>query len=697
MAEPVALHLVVAHLGDELRPERRLLELAGAPAVRLREAAVGASCRAAAARARRSRRGARADRRRADVVELAVVAVEPEQQRRELLGFVLFQRTPTTTQSAVLCSFTFATPRASRAGRAARAASRSRRRAPRPRSVASQPRASSARRAGEIRKSVATFAAAPAPLLERQLVHRLAVPEQHVEGDELRGDLGRELRTRLSAGCSRVCIESKSSAPSRAITISPSSAEWGGSRSPSGAARGSSGAAAARSATRARARRRRSRARRGSRPTSARTASPRRRAARGRARPPSAGRGRSGRARRGSAIAWAARRRLDVRRAAAAAAAVRRPQAHRRHGGRHAGRPGGSAVRRGRARARYTARSRRPRRHRRARRGRLMGRRRPLGRELGSFAMRRVERCNSSLLDETVAVTGLGAITPLGLDARPRPGTLPSPARAASTSSRPSTRAVTGCRIAGEVKGFDAAMFLPPLVQFQVVARGRCRRSRGGRCRSTTPTSLAARTRATSASVSTSVPTWGCRARLEAVRRRRSRRSRPGDARAAPTRASPSSMRGDHAASTTAAATKTSAPAAASSAAMRSASRSRASSAAASWSDERHEAAHEAQSVAVQQRAQRDGVERQVAERAELGRVQPERGHLAQDALGRELQAPAGDLADAPGDGRAGQAAVDGSGAGSRSLQGAPPRPSRWSAPMRLTSWSAHASFVGAL
>ena len=36
------------------------------------------------------------------------------------------------------------------------------------------------------------------------------------------------LRTRDSAGCSRICIESKSSTPSRAITISPSSAECGG-------------------------------------------------------------------------------------------------------------------------------------------------------------------------------------------------------------------------------------------------------------------------------------------------------------------------------------------------------------------------------------------------------------------------------------------------------------------------------------
>ena len=51
---------------------------------------------------------------------------------------------------------------------------------------------------------------------------------------QLRLHPAESLRTRDSAGWSRICIESKSSAPSRAITISPSSAEWGGSRSPSG-------------------------------------------------------------------------------------------------------------------------------------------------------------------------------------------------------------------------------------------------------------------------------------------------------------------------------------------------------------------------------------------------------------------------------------------------------------------------------
>ena len=41
MAEAVALHLVVAHLRHELRPHRRLLELAAAPPVRLGESPLG--------------------------------------------------------------------------------------------------------------------------------------------------------------------------------------------------------------------------------------------------------------------------------------------------------------------------------------------------------------------------------------------------------------------------------------------------------------------------------------------------------------------------------------------------------------------------------------------------------------------------------------------------------------------------------
>ena len=66
--------------------------------------------------------------------------------------------------------------------------------------------------------------------------------------------------------------------------------------------------------------------------------------------------------------------------------------------------------------------------------------------------------------------------------------------------------------------------------------------------------------------------------------------------------------------------------------------------------DDRHEAAHEPQPVAVEHRAHGGAVRRQPAQGAELGRRQPERSHLGQHPLGRQLQAPARDLADAPGD-----------------------------------------------
>ena len=56
VAEAVALHLVVAHLDDELRPDRGLLELAGPPAVRLREAPVGRSSSSGSTRSATSSR-----------------------------------------------------------------------------------------------------------------------------------------------------------------------------------------------------------------------------------------------------------------------------------------------------------------------------------------------------------------------------------------------------------------------------------------------------------------------------------------------------------------------------------------------------------------------------------------------------------------------------------------------------------------
>ena len=86
MPEAVRLHLVVAHLDHELGTDRGLLELAAAPAVRLREAALGRVLQQRDDPLRdlvvlRGRDG-----RRADVVDLAVLAVQAEQQRGDPVG-----------------------------------------------------------------------------------------------------------------------------------------------------------------------------------------------------------------------------------------------------------------------------------------------------------------------------------------------------------------------------------------------------------------------------------------------------------------------------------------------------------------------------------------------------------------------------------------------------------------------------------
>ena len=99
-----------------------------------------------------------------------------------------------TTQSAVLCSFTLTT-----ASREPGMYGRPSRFAITPSSPAASKRSSQAVAAssevvaGEIQKPSPRASSSCAPLLERALVDGLAVPEQQVEGDEDRRDLGREL------------------------------------------------------------------------------------------------------------------------------------------------------------------------------------------------------------------------------------------------------------------------------------------------------------------------------------------------------------------------------------------------------------------------------------------------------------------------------------------------------------------------
>ena len=140
-----------------------------------------------------------------------------------------FQRTPTTTQSAVFSGLTFTTP-SREPGRYAR----SRRLAITPsRPIASkrssQPSASSrSREAGESSKRLA---------LRSRRVRRFdsgsrqaSTPFQTRTSNAMKraGISADSLLTRLSAGWSRICIASKSSTPSRSMTISPSRAESGG-------------------------------------------------------------------------------------------------------------------------------------------------------------------------------------------------------------------------------------------------------------------------------------------------------------------------------------------------------------------------------------------------------------------------------------------------------------------------------------
>ena len=167
---------------------------------------------AAARRAATSAASSPRDGARADVVEPAVVAIQAEQQRRDLPSGRPSSGSPTTTQSAVLCSFTLTTP-SREPGRYGsteplrdHAVEPERLEALEPRRAPRRRRASRARAESPSRRLDARAA-----LLERQLPDRLAVPEQHVEDDELGRDLGRELPDarlgRMQAHLHRVEVE----------------------------------------------------------------------------------------------------------------------------------------------------------------------------------------------------------------------------------------------------------------------------------------------------------------------------------------------------------------------------------------------------------------------------------------------------------------------------------------------------------
>ena len=150
-----------------------------------------------------------------------------------------FQRTPTTTQSAVFSGLTLTTP-----SREPGRYGESRRFAMTPSSPiasnrSSQPSASvRSREAGE---SVNRFAFRSSSARRFASGFRqTSSPFQTRTSNAMNvaGISAESFRTRLSAGWSRVCIASKSRTPSRSMTISPSSAERAGRSFPSGSSSG---------------------------------------------------------------------------------------------------------------------------------------------------------------------------------------------------------------------------------------------------------------------------------------------------------------------------------------------------------------------------------------------------------------------------------------------------------------------------
>jgi hypothetical protein len=187
------LHLVEPNLDDRLRPQGGLLELAAAPAVRLREAPVG--------RVLEQRQHALGDlgvagggdRGRADVVELAVVPVKAEEERRDPARPLLPAQSDDDAVGRALRLHLH--DRLARAGEVrtvlalgddAVEARRLERLEPVLRHVAVACHGREAEAGGEALER-------RPPVRERLAPQLLSGPHEHVEGDELGGDLSGQL------------------------------------------------------------------------------------------------------------------------------------------------------------------------------------------------------------------------------------------------------------------------------------------------------------------------------------------------------------------------------------------------------------------------------------------------------------------------------------------------------------------------
>ena len=185
MAEAMLLELVEAHLDDELRLERRLLELSAPPAVRLAEAPVALLVEERQHLRCDLRLVLRADRGGADVVEVAVVVVEAEQERGDRVAPALL---PADAGDDAVCGLVrlHLDDAVARAGeiREAEALRDDTVEARRLQRLEPLVPLLDVVRDGRELEAVPDLLELGAPFLDRPLVHRLALPEEQVEGDE---------------------------------------------------------------------------------------------------------------------------------------------------------------------------------------------------------------------------------------------------------------------------------------------------------------------------------------------------------------------------------------------------------------------------------------------------------------------------------------------------------------------------------
>ena len=192
VADAPLLDLVVADLDHELRPERRLRELSGAPAVRLGEAAVGRALQQRLHELERHVVSCGRDGAGTDVVELVLV-VEPEEQRGEPRRLLLPADADDDAVRRLLGLHLH--DAVARAGEIRQVAPLGDDPVETDRLEPLEPfdRLVQIARGGRELETLRDSPELRPPLRERLLPDLFALPDQHVEGNESRGDLRGQL------------------------------------------------------------------------------------------------------------------------------------------------------------------------------------------------------------------------------------------------------------------------------------------------------------------------------------------------------------------------------------------------------------------------------------------------------------------------------------------------------------------------